>query len=85
MEILNKVKESLPKEVIDRIELEGCEIVVYTKDSVFFSDASDQVKETVSALKKRIEVRIDSSLCMPQEEAIKKIKEIVPKEAEIKI
>ncbi len=84
MEILEKVKASLPKEVIDRIELEGCEIVVYTKDSVFFSDASDQVKETVANLKKRIEVRIDSSLCLSEEETIKKIKELVPEEAEIK-
>jgi len=84
MEILNKVKSSLPKEVVDRVELEGCEIVVYTKDKFFFLDASEQVKGTVQELKKRIEVRPDSSLSLPTEDTIKKIKEIAPEEAKIK-
>ena len=40
MEIVDKVKDSFPKDVIDRVELEGCEIVVYTKDKIFFLDAN---------------------------------------------
>lgn len=84
MEILEKVKSSLPKDVIDRIELEGCEIVVYTKDKVFFLDASEQVKELVGELKKRIEVRLDVSMCEEPERAAKKIKDIVPSEGDIK-
>ena len=84
MEILEKVKSSFPKDVVDRVELEGCEIVVYTKDKVFFLDAAEQVKEVVSELKKRIEVRPDSSLCLSTKNTEKKILEIVPKEAEIK-
>ena len=62
MEIVDKVKDSFPKDVIDRVELEGCEIVVYTKDKIFFLDANEQVKELVSELKKRIEVRLDNSI-----------------------
>ncbi len=84
MEILEKVKSSFPKDVIDRVELEGCEIVVYTKDKVFFLDASDQVKELVSELKKRIEVRLDESMVIEPEKAIEEIKKIVPEEAGIK-
>ena len=84
MEILKKVKESLPKGVVDRVELEGCEIVVYTKDKLFFLDASEQVKDVVSELKKRIEVRPDSSLSLSTEATKKKILDIIPEEAGIK-
>ncbi len=83
MEILEKVKSSLPKEVVDRVELEGCEIVVYTKDKFFFLDAAEQVKETVQELKKRIEVRPDSTLCVPPEDTKKIIMEIIPAEAKV--
>ncbi|OGI14958.1 hypothetical protein A3K63_02945 [Candidatus Micrarchaeota archaeon RBG_16_49_10] len=84
MEILDKVKEVLPKGVVDRIDLEGCEIVVYTKDKVFFQESGEQIKEAVSELKKRIEVRPDSSLSMDTEDAKKKIKELIPEDAGIK-
>jgi len=84
MEILERVKSSLPKEVVDRIELEGCEIVVYTKDKFFFFDASEQVKSTVQELKKRIEVRPDSTLSLSPEDAKKIIMEISPADAKIK-
>ena len=84
MEILERVKSSLPKEVVDRIELEGCEIVVYTKDKFFFLDASEQVKSTVQELKKRIEVRPDSTLSLPPEDAKKIIMEIAPEDAKVK-
>ena len=83
MEILEKVKESLSKDVVDRVELEGCEIVVYTKDKFFFLDASEQVKGTVQELKKRIEVRPDSTLSLTPEDAKKKIMEIIPEEAKV--
>ena len=84
MEILEKVKSILPKDVVDRVELEGCEIVVYTKDKFFFLDASEQVKEAVQELKKRIEVRPDSTLCLSTEDAKKSIMKIVPEDAKIK-
>jgi len=84
MEIIDKVKSSLPEGLVDRIELEGCEIVIYTKDKLFFLDASEQVRDVVSQLKKRIEVRPESSLSLPTEEAEKKIREVISEEAGIK-
>jgi len=84
MEILKKVKESLPKDVVDRVELEGCEIVIYTKDKFFFLDASEQVKSAVQELKKRIEVRPDSTLSLEPEKAKKEIMKIIPEEAKVK-
>ncbi len=83
MEIIDKVKSSLPEGLVDRIELEGCEIVIYTKDKLFFLDASEQVRDVVSQLKKRIEVRPESSLSLPTKEAEKKIREVISEEAGI--
>jgi len=84
MEILEKVKNLLPKEAISRIELEGSEIIVYTKDADFFRNHERIVKEVVSNMKKRIEVRPEGTLTIDQEAAKKKIMELVPDDAGIK-
>jgi len=83
MEILEAVKSRLSKDVVDRIELEGCEIIVYTKDKNFFSQHEDTIREIVNELKKRIEVRPDSSICLSPEDTKKRILEIVPEEAKV--
>lgn len=84
MEILEKVKSLLPKEVISRIELEGSEIIVYTKDREFFQNYEDTVKQVVDQLKKRIEIRPENDISLEQEATKQKIMEIVPPEANIK-
>jgi KH/beta-lactamase-domain protein len=84
MEILEKVKSLLPKEVISRIELEGSEIIVYTKDKEFFKTYEDTVRRIVEQLKKRIEIRPENSISLEQEATKQKIMEIVPPEANIK-
>lgn len=83
MEILEKVENLLPKGVVSRIELEGCEIIVYTKNKEFFLSHEDVVKNIVSQLKKRIEVRAEGNICLNPEDAKKIIIELVPKEARI--
>jgi len=84
MEILEKVKSILPAEAISRIELEGSEIVVYTKDRDFFVQHEDIVRQVVEQLKKRIEIRPESKLCLDQEATKKIITEIVPEDAKIR-
>ena len=84
MEIIEKVKSKLPEGVVEKVDLEGCEIVVYSRDKFFILNAAEQVKDAVQELKKRIEVRPVSSLCLTPEEAKKKILEIVPEEAKIR-
>jgi len=84
MEILDKVKSSLPKQVISRVELEGSEIIVYTKSKDFFRSHEAAVKEVVNSIKKRIEVRPEGNLTIDQEAAKAKIKELVPEGAKIK-
>ena len=84
MEILERVKNLLPKESISRVELEGSEIIVYTKDKEFFKNCEETVKSVVSQIKKRIEIRPEKNISLDKEAAAEIIKEIVPKEAKIK-
>ena len=84
IEIIEKVREGLPKDVVSRIELEGSEIIVYTNSENFFRSHEEPVKELVNKLKKRIEIRPESNLTKDQEYTKKKIKEIVPEDAKIK-
>jgi hypothetical protein len=84
MEILEKVKSLLPKEAISRVELEGSEIIVYTKDREFFRAHEETVREIVGQIKKRIEVRPEKSLTTDEEATKEIIKQLVPEEAKVK-
>ncbi|MEM5878870.1 MAG: beta-CASP ribonuclease aCPSF1 [Candidatus Aenigmatarchaeota archaeon] len=84
MEILKRVESLLPKEVVSRIELEGSEIIIYTKDREFFKTSEETIRQIVSEIKKRIEVRLEKDLCLEEDVVKEKIKEIVPSEANIK-
>ena len=84
MEILERVKSLLPKEAVSRAELEGSELIVYTKDRDFFRNHEDIVRQVVSQIKKRIEVRPEKNLVLDEEATKEKIKEIVPADANIK-
>src|SRR3989344_5696428 len=84
MEILEKVRNALPQEAISRVELEGSELIVYTKDRDFFVKHEDSVRQVVDQLKKRIEVRPEAAICLSQEATKKRIMELVPAEANIK-
>jgi len=87
-EILKNIAEvihkSVPKgAIITKIDFEGPEVVIYTRNpSMLVSDA-DLIKELAKKLRKRVVIRPDISIIMPEDEAIRKIKELVPKEAEI--
>ena len=84
MEILEKTKSLLPEKVVSRVELEGSEIIVYTKDRDFFQNFEDAVKHAVVELKKRIEIRPEKNLCLDDDATRQKIMEMVPAEAKIK-
>ncbi|TAL47172.1 beta-CASP ribonuclease aCPSF1 [archaeon] len=83
MEILDKVKALLPAKVISRVELEGSEIIAYTKDREFFRTHESTVRDVAMEIKKRIEVRPEKDLTMDQDAAKKTIKELVPEDAKI--
>jgi uncharacterized protein len=84
MEIIEKLKELLPREVISRVEFEGSEIIIYTKNIEFFKSNEETIRNIVSTLKKRVEIRVDSSLLLEENQAKEKILELLPSEAEVK-
>ncbi len=75
----------MPEECgITKIEPEGLNIVIYLKNIAAFYNGHQLIKKLASAVRKKVLVRADPSVLMPVDDAINKIHEIVPKEAEIK-
>jgi len=81
-DILKSIKEELPSSISDAI-FEGANIVLYTEDKEFFKTGEQKIKDIVSKIKKRIELRADKKILAPEIETEKTIREIVPEESEI--
>jgi KH/beta-lactamase-domain protein len=74
----------MPREAeITRIEFEGPRLAIYVKNVVLLQEQSYIVTDIVNLLHKRIVIRSDPSIRVPEAEAEKKIKEIIPAEAEV--
>ena len=82
MDILKTITEELRGE-IKEASFEGANIVLYTDNERFFKDDNGKIREIVNKIKKRIELRADTKILPGQESTEKKIREIVPQEAEI--
>ena len=80
-DIIKEILKHLPSEKISDAGYEGANIVLYTKDRDFFINNKGIIKSVVDEFKKRIELRPDPSICIPQENAEKEIKKILPEEA----
>jgi KH/beta-lactamase-domain protein len=84
-EVKRVVEQTLPKEAnITSVELEGPEVVIYTKNPAIFFDNDRYVAKIAAELKKRIRTRTDKSLLTEPDKAAAIIKSITPKEADIK-
>ena len=81
-DILKTIKEELPSKISDAT-FEGANIVLYTDDKEFFKTGEDQIKEVVSKIKKRIELRADKKILASEPETENTIKALVEEEAEI--
>ncbi len=82
MDILKNIKEKLESKITEA-GFEGANIVLYTDNEKFFKEGEGKIKEIVNEIKKRIELRADSKILLGTEKTEARIKEIVPKEAEI--
>ena len=83
-EIKKTIIQRLPSRVqVAKVEFEGPEVVIYTKNPEIISENGDLIRELAKDLRKRIIIRSDRSVLMEPEKAMEKIHEIVPKEAEI--
>jgi KH/beta-lactamase-domain protein len=83
-EIKGKVRGVIPPSIdVSDVEFEGALIVIYTKHPDKFAKNEELVKQLAKLLQKRIVVRPDSSVITDIDTAEKKIKKIIPKDAEI--
>jgi len=83
-EIKGKVRGVIPPSIdVTDVEFEGALLVIYTKHPDKFAKNEDLIKQLAKMLQKRIVVRPDPSVITDTETAEKKIKEIIPKDAEL--
>ncbi len=78
------ILEYVPKEAeVTRIEFEGPTLAVYTKKPEILIEQSSIIADIVSMIRKRIVIRSDPSVRVPEKEAENLITKIVSPEAEI--
>jgi uncharacterized protein len=82
--IRETIVEHMPKDAeITRIEFEGPRLAIYVKNVNLLSEQSYVVTEIVNLLHKRIVIRSDQSIRLPEKEAEVYIKKLIPSEAEV--
>ena len=82
--IRETIVEHMPKDAeITRIEFEGPRLAIYVKNVGLLAEQNYVVTEIVNLLHKRIVIRSDQSIRLPEREAEAYIRKIVPIEAEI--
>lgn len=83
-EIKGKVRGLIPPSIdVSDVEFEGALVVIYTKHPDKFAKKEELVKQLAKSIQKRIAIRPDSSVTTDTESAEKKIKNIIPKDADI--
>lgn len=83
--ILEQIKEQLPRGAkLKDILYEGADIVLYTENAEFLLSSGSTIREIVSKIKKRVEVRAAESILESQDKTEKLVKELAPAEAGIR-
>ncbi|RLG14843.1 MAG: beta-CASP ribonuclease aCPSF1 [Candidatus Nanohalarchaeota archaeon] len=70
-----------PSAMITNFTFEGADVVLYTKNKNFFLEGGRELRELISRIRKRIIIMPDKAIMMPQKQAEKKLKKILPKNA----
>ena len=89
IKILDEINETLKKIVPDscgitKVEMEGPEVIIYTRNPGAFFSTENLVSKIAFELKKRVNIRTDKSLLSNPEQAKKIIMELIPAEADVK-
>jgi len=89
IKILDDINELLKKIVPDscgitKVEMEGPEVIIYTRNPAAFFSTENLVSKIAFELKKRVNIRTDKTLLSNPEQAKKIILELIPAEAEVK-
>lgn len=84
IEISQYILEHVPKQAeVTRIEYEGSMLAVYTKKPEILVEQSSVIADIVNMIRKRIVVRSDPSVRLPEKDAERIAREIVAPEAEV--
>ena len=84
IEISQYILEHVPKEAeVTRVEYEGPMLAIYAKKPEILVEQSSLIADIVSVIRKRIVVRSDPSVRLPEKEAEMIAREIIPAEAEV--
>ena len=84
VEISQSILERVPKEAeITRIEFEGPALAIYTKKPEVLIEQSHVIADIVNLIRKRIVVRSDPSVRLPEKDTERIIQKVVPSEAQI--
>ena len=84
VKIRETILEHMPKEAeVTRIEFEGPRLAIYVKNVTLLIEQSYIVTDIVNLLHKRIVIRSDPSIRVPEAGAEKLIRNLVPAEADI--
>ena len=84
IEISQYILEHVPKEAeVTRIEYEGSTLAVYTKKPEILVEQSSAIVDIVNIIRKRIVIRSDPSVRLPEKDAERITREIISPEAEV--
>ena len=79
-----QVRKIVPSHInITSIDFEGPVVVIYTKDMDAFASNNDIVRQLAQGLRRRVAIRPDASLLADPDIVEKRIREIIPEEAQI--
>ena len=70
-----------PDNRITTVEYEGPNIIVYTKDGTLFSKRDDLARQIAQELRRRIVIRPDPEIMLPEDDSKKLIEKIIPEKA----
>jgi KH/beta-lactamase-domain protein len=84
IEVSHYILEHVPKEAeVTRIEYEGSTLAVYTKKPEILVEQGSAIVDIVNVIRKRIVIRSDPSVRLPEKDAERIAREIIPSEAEV--
>ncbi len=84
IEISQYILEHVPKQAeVTRIEYEGPALAVYTKKPEILAGQSSVIADIVNVIRKRIVIRSDPSVRLPEKDAKRAAREIISPEAEV--
>ena len=84
-EINEKLKSIVPKECeISKVEMEGPEVIIYTKNPQAFFSTENLVSKIAFELKKRVNIRTDKKMLLGVEQSKKLIQDLIPADADVR-